>query len=69
MLSLGLLGRKRKLVPTRWSITASDDMIGKELKENVLDKPQVNDYYLFSGGDLGNHFGIPAFYPVPSASS
>jgi len=58
MLSLGLLGRKRKLVPTRWSITASDDMIGKELKEAVLDKPQVNDYYLFSGEDLGNHFEI-----------
>ena len=58
MLSLGLLGRKRKMVPTRWSITASDDMIGKELKEAVLDKPQVNDYYLFSGEDLGNHFEI-----------
>jgi len=58
MLSLGLLGRKRKLVPTRWSITASDDMIGKDLKEAVLDKPYVNDYYLFSGEDLGNHFEI-----------
>jgi hypothetical protein len=58
MLSLGLLGRKRKLVPTRWSITASDDMIAKELKEAVLDKPLVNDYYLFSGEDLGNHFEI-----------
>ena len=39
MLSLGLLGKKRKLVPTRWSITASDDMIGKLLKETILDKP------------------------------
>ena len=58
LLSLGLLGRERKLVPTRWSITASDDMIGKELKESVLDKPRVNDYYLFSGEDLGNHFEI-----------
>ena len=58
MLSLGLLGRKRKLVPTRWSITASDDMIGKLLKETVLDQPKVNDYYLFSGEDLGNHFEI-----------
>ena len=58
MLSLGLLGKKRKLVPTRWSITASDDMIGKLLKETVLDGPQVNDYYLFSGEDLGNHFEI-----------
>jgi hypothetical protein len=58
ILSLGLLGRKRKLVPTRWSITASDDMIGKLLKETVLDGTQVNDYYLFSGEDLGNHFEI-----------
>jgi hypothetical protein len=58
MLSLGLLGKKRKLVPTRWSITASDDMIGKTLKDSILDKPQVNDYYLFSGEDLGNHFEI-----------
>ncbi len=58
MLSLGLLGKKRKLVPTRWSITASDDMIGKALKEDVLHQPLVNDYYLFSGEDLGNHFEI-----------
>ena len=58
MLSLGLLGKRRKLVPTRWSITASDDMIGKLLKEKVLDCRQVNDYYLFSGEDLGNHFEI-----------
>ncbi len=58
MLSLGLLGKKRKLVPTRWSITASDDMIGKLLKETVLEGAQVNDYYLFSGEDLGNHFEI-----------
>ncbi len=58
MLSLGLLGRKRRLVPTRWSITASDDMIGKLLKEKVLDFSQVTEYYLFSGEDLGNHFEI-----------
>lgn len=58
LLSLGLLGKERKLVPTRWSITASDDMIGKTLKESVLDKPRVNDYYLFSGEDLGNHFEV-----------
>jgi hypothetical protein len=58
MLSLGLLGKKRKLVPTRWSITASDDMIGKALKDSILDKPQVNDYYLYSGEYLGNHFEI-----------
>ncbi|OPX75162.1 MAG: hypothetical protein A4E44_01543 [Methanosaeta sp. PtaB.Bin018] len=58
MLSLGLLGKKRKLVPTRWSITASDDMVGKALKETVLNQPLINDYYLFSGEALGNHFEI-----------
>ncbi|MDD4650767.1 MAG: hypothetical protein PHQ34_00910, partial [Methanothrix sp.] len=58
MLSLGLLGRKRRLVPTRWSITASDDMIGKRLKEKVLDCVPLNGYYLFSGEGLGNRFEI-----------
>ena len=58
LLSLGLLGKNRRLVPTRWSITASDDMAGKELKERVLEGAQVKDYYLYSGEDLGNHFEI-----------
>jgi hypothetical protein len=58
LLSLGLLGKERKLVPTRWSITASDDMIGKSLREAVLDKPPIGGYELYSGEDLGNHFEI-----------
>jgi DNA repair protein NreA len=68
LLSLGLLGRKRKLVPTRWSITASDDMAGKDLKERVLEGALVNDYYLYSGEDLGNHFEI-LLLPRPFSSS
>lgn len=63
LLSLGLLGKERRLVPTRWSITASDDMIGKSLKEAVLDKPVISGYQLYSGEDLGNHFEI-LFLPV-----
>ena len=58
LLSLGLLGKERRLVPTRWSITASDDMIGKSLKEAVLDNPFISGYQLYSGEDLGNHFEI-----------
>lgn len=57
LLSLGL-GKERKLVPTRWSITASDDVIGKSLKDAVLDKPLISGYRLYSGEDLGNHFEI-----------
>ena len=58
LLSLGLLGKRRKLVPTRWSITASDDMVGKNLKNAVIELPVVNDCYLFSGEELGNHFEV-----------
>jgi hypothetical protein len=58
LLSLGLLGRKRKLVPTRWSITASDDMIGKSLKDGILDMPAITSIELYSGELLGNRFEI-----------
>ncbi len=58
LLSLGLLGKRRKLVPTRWSITASDDMAGKALKDTVVDKPLISDFQLYSGEGLGNHFEI-----------
>ncbi len=58
LLSLGLLGEERKLVPTRWSITASDDMVGRTLTEKVLDMPLLSDCLLFSGERLGNHFEI-----------
>jgi len=46
--SLGMLGIKknRKLVPTRWSITAVDDIISKDLIKkikqfNTIDKPSI----------------------------
>jgi hypothetical protein len=65
LLSFGLLGKKRKLVPTRWSITASDDMVGKLLARRIADNPIVSDFYLYSGEELGNHVEIlllPAAY-------
>ncbi|WP_081472240.1 Nre family DNA repair protein [Methanothrix harundinacea] len=58
LLSLGLLGKNRKLVPTRWSITASDDIAGKHLAAAIQDDPPVGDYLLFSGERLANHFEI-----------
>lgn len=64
LLSIGLLGRERKLVPTRWAITATDDMVGKDLADRALDYPEVRDIQLFSGGCLGNHFEI-LLYPRP----
>ncbi len=58
LLSIGLLGQNRKLVPTRWAITATDDTLGKEFIEHINDYPQISEIQLFSGGCFGNHFEI-----------
>lgn len=43
--SVGAFGiaKARKFVPTRWSITAVDDTIGKDLRETVKEFPLVNE--------------------------
>jgi hypothetical protein len=58
--SVGLLGLKtqRRLVPTRWSITAVDDIISKMLISKILDYPQVDEVRLFHNEYLGNHYEI-----------
>lgn len=58
LLSIGLLGQERKLVPTRWSITAIDDMVGKDLLCGIRDYQQLSEVTVFSGGVFGNHFEI-----------
>ena len=58
MFSLGFLGkiRQRRMVPTRWSITAIDDIISKKLRDMVRDYNGVNDYELYEGEYLSNRF-------------
>lgn len=58
--SSGLLGIKiqRKLVPTRWSVTATDDIISLEIMKKIRDYPQIGEYQLFSNTYLGNHYEI-----------
>lgn len=58
LMSIGLLGRDRKLVPTRWSITAIDDISGKSLISEIKDYPQIREITLFSGNLFGNYFEI-----------
>ncbi|MBI2662338.1 hypothetical protein HYX11_02680 [Candidatus Woesearchaeota archaeon] len=62
LISVGALGLKqnRKLVPTRWSITAVDDTIGKNLIQEIKQYPQ-NDYQLYFGGYFGNYYLILTF--------
>jgi hypothetical protein len=56
LLSIGLLGRgrSRKLVPTQWSITAIDDIIGRRLHRQVQRLPSINDYFVYTDQALGN---------------
>jgi len=58
--SCGLLGVKtqRKLVPTRWSVTAIDDIISLKLLERIKTYPEIDEYLLFSNTYLGNHYEI-----------
>ena len=62
LLSIGTLGTKanRKLVPTRWSITATDDTLGKKLIEELKEDPE-SDYMAFFGGYLGIFYVILLF--------
>ncbi|MBI4155059.1 hypothetical protein HY498_03170 [Candidatus Woesearchaeota archaeon] len=60
LLSSGLLGIKpqRKLVPSKWSITAVDDSISKFLISKIKNYPWLNNYQLFHHEYLGNHYEI-----------
>lgn len=57
VLSVGAMGLKnnRKLVPTRWSITATDDTIGKQLIQEIKQLP-VGEYQAYFGGEWGNYY-------------
>lgn len=59
-LSAGMLGEveNRKLVPTRWSITASDDMISQKLREGVKNHQELGRIEYYTNSYLGNHFHI-----------
>ena len=59
--SIGMLGQKRKLVPTRWSITATDDIISKAIVDEILDYSLIDSCAVFSYEHLGNVFSVVLF--------
>jgi hypothetical protein len=65
LLSTGTLGVKteRKLVPTRWAITAVDDSLGKERIAEIKDYKN-SDYLAFFSGYLGNYY-LVLMFPEP----
>lgn len=58
--SAGLLGIpfQRRFVPTRWSVTAVDDIIGRSLMKQVRQFPEISEVLLFHNEYLGNHYEI-----------
>ena len=59
--SIGMLGQKRKLVPTKWSITATDDIICKSLTDEILDYSLIDSCKVFFYAHLGNIFTVVLF--------
>ena len=59
--SIGMFGRNRKLVPTKWSITATDQIISNDLMHNILEFDIIDRYNVFNFDHLGNLFSIILF--------
>ncbi len=58
LLSAGLLGlgTNRKLVPTRWAITAVDDALSKQKLKQIRYYNEISELMLFHSEYLGNHY-------------
>lgn len=60
ILSAGLLGigKNRKLVPTRWSITAVDDTLSKSLLSKIKYYSEISEFQVFTAEYVGNHYNF-----------
>jgi hypothetical protein len=56
----GLLGeqKQKEIVPTRWSITATDDIISKNMRQEVKDFQELGQIEYYQNEYLGNSFHI-----------
>ena len=58
LMSSGVLGRDRRLVPTRWSITAVDDISSKTLVREFKLYESINEVEYYFNEFMGNRFHI-----------
>lgn len=60
VLSMGMLGKKknRKLVPTKWSISAADDIISWYLINKIRDDQILDNYLVFDFNHLANYYSV-----------
>ncbi|MFA5333847.1 MAG: hypothetical protein WC376_05125 [Candidatus Nanoarchaeia archaeon] len=50
--------KQRRIVPTRWSITAVDDSLGKQMISKIKDYPIIPEFMVFRGELFGNYYTI-----------
>ncbi|MDG6956318.1 MAG: hypothetical protein JRN30_03205 [Nitrososphaerota archaeon] len=64
--SLGMfgIGARRRIVPTRWSITAVDSSISLDLIEKVKHHPTIDGYRVYSFGVYDNQY-VAILMPEP----
>ncbi|WP_181685775.1 DNA repair protein NreA [Halorhabdus salina] len=60
ILSAGALGQgaNRRLVPTRWSITAVDDTVGQYLRGQIRNAPSIDETQVWYNEYMGNKYWI-----------
>jgi len=52
------IGPNRRMVPTRWSITAVDSTVGRHYRSQVKEYPLINEHRVYEHNFLGDHFKI-----------
>jgi len=60
VLSIGMLGlqKNRRLVPTRWSISATDDVISADLIKKIETFSVIDLFKVYKYAHLGNYYSI-----------
>lgn len=58
--SIGAFGieQNRRLVPTRWSITAVDDLLGKDMLKSTKTFPLINEFRVYDWDQLDNRWSV-----------
>lgn len=50
------IGKRRRLVPTRWSITAVDSTLAEKMLEKIRENPEVDEYAVYESEHIDNRF-------------
>ncbi|HUU75102.1 MAG TPA: hypothetical protein VMW63_03325 [Methanoregulaceae archaeon] len=61
LLSAGLLGKKRRMVPTRWAITAVDNSVSADLSKRIRNYPNLGEIEVFCAELFGNKIAFLLF--------